>query len=360
MNLKNLKYLQLGDNALVGYRLASLMRSEGYSVDYIHYFNKSIEAEKQPWAKHFKGNPIKLVNKYQIVKQILSISEEYDLIHAHNIFGIPLLNTDSPIVLHLHGSDIRIYAKQINFIGILLKKLIAKANAICVATPDILCDVKNLGRKGYFIPNPIDFTTYKPSPKKVDLLNGADYSLFHPSRHTCVKRNNILIQGVSDVLSQGYNIMLTMIEWGDRLQESKRLIQKLGIEEHINWIKPIPFDKMSDYYNACDIVCDQYYIQGGLGLVTLEAMACSKPVITLYDPSNFKTGYLVSPPLPTINNNVDLVGGLVKMIEDDYFRRQIGNECLKWVTNEHSQTRIRSSLSEVYNYALTGDECCWN
>lgn len=52
------------------------------------------------------------------------------------------------------------------------------------------------------------------------------------------KRNDILIKGVADYIkkAENPNIVLILVEYGDNLSESKRLIGDLGIENYVLWL----------------------------------------------------------------------------------------------------------------------------
>lgn len=80
------------------------------------------------------------------------------------------------------------------------------------------------------------------------------------------------------------------VEWniggtGPYLPELKKLIEKLGIEENVNYIGYIKDELLSDFYNKNDIfiLCtkesDDSSAVEGFGLVFLEAQSCGIPVI---------------------------------------------------------------------------------
>ena len=182
----------------------------------------------------------------------------------------------------------------------------------------------------------------------MNLHNNNEFVIFHPSRHDYNKRNDLLIDSCSEVIKKKYDIKLIMIEWGD-FEKSKKLINKLGIEKNVEWIKPIDFMHMNDFYNASDIICDQFAIQGCLCLTTLESMACKKPVLTLYSPQFFNNVYSKLPTLPTIISKNDITSNIINLLENPFLRKKFGESGYQWVHEEYSQKKILSILCESYS-----------
>jgi glycosyltransferase involved in cell wall biosynthesis len=85
------------------------------------------------------------------------------------------------------------------------------------------------------------------------------------------------------------NSKLIAVAWSADEEKSKDLANSLGISDKMVWIKPIPKNLLIYYYNAADIVLDQFVL-GSWGLVTAEAMSCGKPVLVFY-----KKNYIIVP-----------------------------------------------------------------
>jgi|GEM_PF-2349554 len=340
------KILHLGDMAFVGYNLVKLLRQNGIDADYLAYYDKNFANSSEPWMYYFNSLPLEPFNKIKLINQSLSVIKRYDIIHAHSIFAVPLLVSKKPFILHLHGTDVRQYAKELSLLGFSIKALIREANQIVVSTPDLLKEVSQYERDAIFLPNPVNFNIFRPCPPKFDLHNGVDFVIFHPSSHGITKNNHILIKSFYNLIKDGYKAKLIMMEWGD-YRLSKELIDKLNISKYIFWQKPIPNERMADYYNACDLVVDQFFI-GGLCLVSLEAMACAKPTITKFDLHDILCGYPSPPPIKSCTNEREVGLQLVHFLEDNEHRIRTGRECLSWVKKAHSCENINRILSNIY------------
>jgi|SRR5665647_596328 len=343
---KDIKVLHLGDMAFVGYSLVELLRKNNISADYLYYRSPEIPSNKE-WLHSFKTSQSDRFNKLKIMRESNSFCRNYDVIHAHSIFGLPLLFTKKPYILHLHGTDLRVYSKGYTPLALGLRRLIKNANKIIVSTPDLLDEVSYLRKNATFLPNPINFNIFKPFQSKRDLHDGTEFVLFHPASQSPTKRNDILINSFSEVVRQGYDARLLLVEWGSLINESKKLIEKLDLRKNIEWIKHINRADLPDYYNASDIVCDQFLLNG-LGLVTLEAMACGKPVVTKNIPHTFKTAYSTALPLSPIDNEISTTNEIIRLLESSDLRKKVGLKCSQWVAKEHSDSKILSLLSESY------------
>ncbi len=339
------KILFLGDMAYAGYRLAKLTREYSYNVDYLAYYNKEVAQGNYSWTYFYKTKQTDNFNKLKIIGESISFCKKYELVHAHSIFAVPMLFSNKPFVLHLHGSDVRKYAKEHNLLGLSLRQLIRKANNIIVSTPDLLKEVSYFGKSATFLPNPIDFNMYKPYTSPINLHDDAEFVIFHPSSHSSLKRNDILIKAFYNLIEEGYSAKLVMVDWGNTT-ESKKLIEKLKLIKYIQWLDQIPFTKMADYYNASDLVCDQFLL--GLGQVSLEAMACGKPVISKYNINDIMDGYSSVPPIPNIENEDNILREFKSLLYDKKVLINNGNKCLDWVKKEHSNNKIIGLLSECY------------
>src|SRR5207247_8818869 len=145
-----------------------------------------------------------------------------DIIHAYSIFAAPLMFQRQSFVLHLHGTDVRVYARQRTSVGFAIRRLIHTAGVVLVSTPDLLGLVKGFGRQAYFLPNPLDFNTFLPHESPFDLHDGFDFVLFHPSRHSPVaKRNDLLIKAIKKTVDDGYDLRVYMVDSDKYVRESR-------------------------------------------------------------------------------------------------------------------------------------------
>jgi len=149
-------------------------------------------------------------------------------------------------------------------------------------------------------------------------------------------------------VNDGYSVKMILTEWGSLLDNTRNLIRKLELSNNIEWIKRLPLPLMPTYYNSSDIICDRFGLHE-LGLTSLEAMACMKPIVTGYVNKERGKVYRNLPPLPNITSVKDITNEFHILLNDDELRKIKGEMNYKWVLDEHSEEKILKGLLQVYN-----------
>ena len=83
------------------------------------------------------------------------------------------------------------------------------------------------------------------------------------------------------------NPLIITVEWGKKVNESKELVEQLGITSNVKWIKPQSIFMMTKFFSISDIIIDQF-ILGAIGSITAKAMFHGKPIMTYIDPISIK------------------------------------------------------------------------
>ncbi|MBI2872340.1 MAG: glycosyltransferase [Chloroflexi bacterium] len=192
---------------------------------------------------------------------------------------------------------------------------------------------------------------YGADPAHVRVIPcGVDADVFHPlDREECrtelglapdeqvvlyvgrmepLKGLDLLLRSVARLVEYGEPVRLLMV--GGKLREAgylshlRRLARTLGISCHIRFVGSVPQVKLPLYYCAADVcVVPSYY--ESFGLVALEAMACSTPVVASRVgglPSvvvDGRTGYLV--PMHCVES---FASRLEMLLSSESLRRAMG------------------------------------
>ena len=218
-----------------------------------------------------------------------------------------------------------------------------------------------LGRSlGGYLPWPIDTETFTPestSPTKVD--DQEVMTIFHPTRMMFTpdpfliesmgwKRNDLLIEGVAKALGQGVDVRLVLV---DRVgspdeAEARRLIDRLGIVEQVEWLTPenpegYTWRQVVELYRSSDLVVDEF--GGCLGLVALEGASCGRPVLNWLDSKGVEdvveSLYPDGHPLLQAES-VDEVCDVIVSIADQGLRTSIGRASRQWVLDHHERSMV--------------------
>ena len=137
---------------------------------------------------------------------------------------------------------------------------------------------------------------------------------------------DLLLKAFKIVLKKLPNTRLFVGGKGPQGSYFKRLAIQLGIASHVEFLGFIPEEKLPYYYNIADVFV--YPSRIGFGLMLLEAMACSTPVIAV---NRFQVpeyvgdaGILVEP-----GNIKQLAEAIIRVLTDEELRNTLSKKALK-------------------------------
>jgi len=215
----------------------------------------------------------------------------------------------------------------------LIRKVLEDADAIITASNATHREAQVAGaeeKKLYLIPNGVDTKRFNPS------LDGnairerysiKDKFIVFTIRHH-VPKNGIeyLIKSIPLVIKEINNVIFVIGGNGPLHRYYKSLARKLGVSKNVIFTGSIPQKKLPYYYAACDVFVIPSVIEA-FGLVTIEAMACGKPVIgsrvggicdIIEDGVN---GYLVKPKNPR-----EIAEKIILLLENPALTSKMGIE----------------------------------
>jgi glycosyltransferase involved in cell wall biosynthesis len=285
--------------------------------------------------------------------------EGYDLIQAYATEPIHawMFAPDRPYVAFEHGT-MRDIPFENSGRGRLLTLAYRKAGRVIITNPDVITAAQRLGLTNYlFIPHPVDETKYCPrrAALRKTLVNRYQTSLilFAPSRHDwALKGNDLLLKAFARLkAATRLNPVLILCEWGQEVEKSKRLIEELGVTSCVAWVPPLNKMKLIDYYNAADVVLDQFTI-GTFGTVTPEAMACGKPVLLHFDRRVHEWCYSEMPPVVAARTEDEIFERLVELSGDPGYRSALGQSSREWIVKYHGWELVADRQIAVYRELL--------
>jgi len=186
----------------------------------------------------------------------------------------------------------------------------------------------------------VDHETFKPSLSlrreyREKLKVGEEtVLLFYSSAAGHRKRHEILLRGLRDIIKKGYDVKCVLTCSKDRRTQSfhplvERIIEKLGLADHV-FAFPATSDKtLQGLYNACDIYVHPANNEH-LGMAIMEAMASGKPVIAQRNggvPEIVEDG--IEGFLFKTDSICDMVGYIEKLITDEELRETMGKKALE-------------------------------
>jgi glycosyltransferase involved in cell wall biosynthesis len=132
------------------------------------------------------------------------------------------------------------------------------------------------------------------------------------------------------------DVDVSIIEHGVDFRKTVALASSLDL--HLNILPKVPHEKLNEYYWEADIVIDRFKL-GSLGMVSLEAIACGRPVVT-YVSSGFQE--YSSFPLKDVNTE-EKVTKAVEEADGDLWKKEYN-----YLTMEHEMNLVVERLLKLY------------
>ncbi|MEM3698131.1 MAG: glycosyltransferase [Candidatus Bathyarchaeia archaeon] len=248
-----MKLVMINDCAFVGETLLKYMPSD---VEKQH-----IKRSRGFWSKTF-----------DIAYKILRAKG--DIYHVHYLLQDCYIATrlgKKPLIGHAHGSDLRTSLKHPLW-GRIVRHNLRRCDKILVSTPDVLGIAKEFREDAEYLPNPVDTEIFYP--KRLEEHNGKKRVLIASDSNWAVKGTDVAIRALSRIKEE---VEVSIIRYGVDFERTLSLASSLGL--HLNVLPKVPHEKLNQYYWNADVVIDRFKL-GSLGMVSLEAIACGRPVIT--------------------------------------------------------------------------------
>ena len=225
-------------------------------------------------------------------------------------------------------------------------------------TYDLFKEKYKFSRNIHVIPTGIEIERfYKEKLKKEKLnklreslnLKEEDVVVLSLGRISSEKRIDFLLKNHSSLLKKNKNYKLLVVGDGPELDEYKRLVHKLKIEESVIFTGKVPWNEVPYYYGISDIFATASDSETQ-GLTVVEAMAASIPVVALDDDA-FRNvvidglcGYL-------FKNKKDYLNVMHKLLQDKEKRETMGNQA-RINSETYSSKYFAERVLDVYRLAL--------
>jgi len=351
------------------HRYCGIMEELGHETELL-YLGRNKKVKK--YRKNLIQFPITFGSKFgkefslPLLKYLIKLKT--DIVHIHGSYQyniLPLLIIlylkRIPIVIQHHGGafnysklKVRLYYKVKVLLSNILFKTIDAFLSVNVE------EIENLKRAGLreknkliYLPVGVDTSIFFPESKrearkKLNLPQEKKYILF-VGRLDKNKGVDYLIKAF-DLLKNKYpDTILLIVGGGPELQNLKQLSRELGISDRVKFTGFVNEARnLRTYYNAADI-CVFPIFTSGLGIVTLEALACKKPIIgtkkliaggVLKDGENALLAELRS--VESLAENISI------LLDDPELADKLSENGYNYVINNLDWKRIGEKLNNLY------------
>lgn len=196
-----------------------------------------------------------------------------DLYHANYLLQdcyIAARLGKKPLIGHAHGSDLRSSLNHPLWKRVVRYNL-KHSDRVLVSTPDVLDIARHYRKDAEYLPNPVDPELFYPKPLVAH--EGPRRVLIASDSNWSVKGTDVAVRALSKIKD---DVDASIIEHGVDFGRTMTLASSLGL--HLNVLPKVSHERLDEYYWNADVVIDRFKL-GSLGMVSLEAIACGRPVL---------------------------------------------------------------------------------
>ncbi|MCB1738821.1 MAG: glycosyltransferase [Gammaproteobacteria bacterium] len=176
--------------------------------------------------------------------------------------------------------------------------------------------------------------------------------LFCPLRHDWeAKGTDVHLRAMPAILKAvSRRTVLVLTEWGQDLNRSRDLVEKLGIGHAVAWQKPMSRQALMRWMKACDVVLDQMTLPH-FGATAPQALAAGTPVVMSFRSES--TAWIVREPPPIIPafDEAGVAEAVIRSLEPG-FRHEYRRRAIDWVTTHHHPSRLVRDHLHAYRQLL--------
>jgi glycosyltransferase involved in cell wall biosynthesis len=208
-------------------------------------------------------------------------------------------------------------------------------------------------RREFFVPNGMeDIAGDLPAPQLAAAISAErPLRLLFVALLCEAKGLLVLIKACGELARRGVPVQLDVMgrfESPEFEARTKQLIAELGIEGNVNFLGVLTGQAKLEAFYHTDMLCHPTFYDT-FGLVILEAMACSKPVVATRWASiptiinDGQTGYLVEP-----HDSITLADRIEELAADPQLRQQMGEAGRERFLSEFNLPRHIEHMRQVF------------
>jgi len=184
------------------------------------------------------------------------------------------------------------------------------------------------------------------------------FIFFMPQRtHFLYKGSDKVIKSFYEITKKYKNVLLVLLDWGDDIQELKKMIKEYKIENYVLFLKNYYSDKsLNKIFNlsnvVIDLVGDGIFGFNSLGGISRGVAMAGIPLITTYYHDKNKFVNLEKPPVIHANTIDEIKSSMEYCLENKDKIKNLGEELRKWTLKYHGKSAVdelEKLLLEVKN-----------
>lgn len=305
------------------------------------------------------------------VPALKRLFKHYDVVIGYATDGIlPLIAGHRPYICFEHGT-----IRAIPFDGTAIGDICALTYRLSNDTLITNCDNIVAANKlkipsARFVPHPmveeyVEEARSRAKHIREELLasTNSDVIVFHPPRqHWSEKKdtnwekgNDIIIRAFARFVREvNERAVLVMVRWGQSVDASEQLVERLGITARVKWLEQLPMRGVSAHVAASDVLVDQFVI-GAWGGVMPHGMMLGKPTMLYLNEDIHRWCLPQMPPVLNAMDDETAFQGLKKGVSADY-QAEIASAGPQWYQRYHSEQAVGGRLLDSFCSVLAQRE----
>jgi len=352
----------------INFHLYEYTRSKSWNI---WGYASSMKADVKLKGKTFFLAPSVIKSSMKKGAELLR-TEEHDLIHVHwllpnGYMAMKLAEKfNIPFAVSLHGSDVTVAEKPI--FKDIAKQILRKAAWVTACSEDLRQRAVELGcdpEKIVTIPYGVDTETFQPNTRRKsefrkllrDKIRVKQKIILAVGRLVEKKGFIHLLEAARGLVQNRKDFLIVIAGDGDLKMHLKRKAIELEVNKNIFFAGNVEREDLPLYFSGCDIlvvpsVRDSSGNVDGLPNVLMEGLASGCAIIAsdiAGIPNVITDGEngILTPPA----DSAELKDAIIKLLEDDDLRRQLGAEarhqCLNLYTWKHTGAKYARGLKNL-------------
>ncbi len=236
-----------------------------------------------PLNRSYATLPVGLRIPFQIAKFIRA--HKFDIIHCHGVFwpeisywAIHYSNTINVVTFLTAGFRIHSRGKRLfqlifrNHLKKIHGRIAISQRARAAIEPYIPGDYR-------IIPSGVDLERFRPGLAPLPEKKTTTPRILFLGRLDERKGIDVLINAIPLIRQTIPDIKVIVVGKGPMERKSRALVEKLGLNQTVQFVGPAKQSEIPRYYCGCDVYCSPALGGETQGVVLLEAMACGVPAV---------------------------------------------------------------------------------
>ena len=319
-----MRIAEINDVASVASELSAGLRARGHDVT---LFQPRLVGGQLPGLIKPAVVPLRAFEWGQLVRRVRA--GHFDLLHIHYAYiGMVGVLAGVPYILHCHGSDVWGLTPVTRWPA---TRALKGAAHVFYSTPDLAVHTLRHRPDAEFLPNPIDWHTFR-----ADKPAGDSDAVYVACALDDLKGGPRILDACRLLALERPGVRVTVTARGKYLPEFAAL-------PNVTVIPAQERAALPGVIGRHGVVIGQVNL-GAAGMAELEAMSCARPVVASF---TYGAAYAEAPPFVQANTASGIAAAVIRLVDDAPLRQLTGDAGRVWIQRYHDFDAIVDRVEAV-------------